>query len=510
MNTDSVIKRYSITLFVNIAKVFTGLVNATIVPNSLGVSNYGNFNFLLRTFKAIQTFLTLSTNSAFFTYSSKNKKSTNAFIVFFGWAIVQLIIILLIIFGSIIFGFKGKLFPDQINIFIILIGILQWVNYIGSISIQFGETKAESVYVQKINLLSSLITTALNVILFLFDILNLNTFIIVNYIGSLVIISFNYYYFLIKRKQDYFDRYNPEKTKETISYFVQFCTPLIVYGIFGFISNIFDRWFLQITDGSVQQGYFSISFRWISIVMIFTTSIISIFWREVSFAYNKKNIEQVNKIYFKSLKPIYLLSIFSAIVVYMNSEKIIKLFLHEDYYGAISVLKIMAFLPAFSAISQINSTFFYAVEKVKLHRNISIITMILGVLLTYVLVAPTTLIIPGFSLGSNGIAIKMIVISIILSTIQSFYILKMIKSSLSQWIHFQFLVLLFLVSAGVLTNVIIDMFILNTLLSIISFVIIYTTISGGILFIKPQLAGISNEEFIYYKNQFVRYFQNHK
>ena len=64
-------------------------------------------------------------------------------------------------------------------------------------------------------------------------------------------------------------------------------------------------------------------------------------------------IEQVNKIYFKSLKPIYLLSIFSAIVVYMNSEKIIKLFLHEDYYGAISVLKIMAFLPAFSAISQI-------------------------------------------------------------------------------------------------------------------------------------------------------------
>ena len=86
----------------------------------------------------------------------------------------------------------------------------------------------------------------------------------------------------------------------------------------------------------------------------------------------------------------------------------------------------------------------------------------------------------------------------------------MIKSSLNQWIHFQFLVLLFLVSAGVLTNVIIDMFILNTLLSIISFVIIYTTISGGILFIKPQLAGISNEEFIYYKNQFVRYFQNHK
>ena len=510
MNTGSVKKRYIVTLLVNIAKVFTGIINATIVPISLGVANYGNFHFLLKTFKSIQIFLTLSSNSAFFTYSSKNTKSTNASIVFFGWAIIQFIIILLIIFGSIIFGFKEKLFPDQFNIYIIVIGILQWVNYVGSISIQFGETKAESVYVQKINLLSSLATTLINLILFLLNVLNLNTFIIVNYIGSLIIISFNYYYFLIKRKQNYFDRYQPEKIKETISYYVQFCAPLVVYGIFGFFSNIFDRWFLQITDGSVQQGYFSISFRWISIVMIFTTSVINIFWREVAYAYDNKDIELVKEIYFKSLKPIYFLSTFSAIFVFMNSEKLIRLFFNEEYYGAISVMKIMAFLPAFSAISQINSTFFYAVEKVKLHRNISIITMILGILLTYVLVAPTTLILSGFSLGSNGIAIKMIVISIILSTIQSFYILKMIKSTLSQWIQFQFLILLFFVSVGVLTNVIIDIFILNAILSIISFVIIYTTISGGILFIKPQLAGLTNVEILNYKNQFLKYFQNLK
>ena len=165
-------------------------------------------------------------------------------------------IFLIILFSTQFSSFQEKLFPGQINIYILLIGLLQWINYISSVTIQFGESKAENIFVQKINFISSTLATSINVSLYIFDYLTLNTFIISNYVGSLFIIVVNSYYFLIVMKNDYFDSFNFDDLKPILNYYVEYCKPLVVYGIFGFFSNFFDRWFLQHSDGSIEQGFF--------------------------------------------------------------------------------------------------------------------------------------------------------------------------------------------------------------------------------------------------------------
>lgn len=306
MKTDSVEKRYVVTLFVNVFKLVLGVANSTIVPKSLGIVDFGNYQFLLRSFTSIRGFFNLGLSAAFLTYSSKNIKSSKAFVLFFGWNIVQLLVILIIAVGSFILKLDNLIFPDQTKIYIILIAVLEWLNYFSLNLIQFGETKAESVYVQKINFCSNIAKLFTTVFLFYRHILDLDSFIMINYLGSLLIVLFIAIYFSKKdRKEKYFEEFKFNELKETLRYFVTYCSPLVIYELFGFFSNYFDRWLLQITSGSVQQAYFSLSYQWATISMIFTTSVVNIFWREISYSIGVSDFVRVENIYKKSFRTLF-------------------------------------------------------------------------------------------------------------------------------------------------------------------------------------------------------------
>lgn len=504
MSKDSVRKRFIVTLFVNIFKLIVGIVNTTIVPRSLGVVDYGNYQFLIRSFTSIRGFFTLGTTSAFFTYSSKNVKSGNAFLLFFGWTVIQIIIIFGVIFICEIFQYNSILFPDQITYYIVIIAVLEWINFFSTNLIQFGESKAETVYVQKINFISNFIKLGFTVAFYILGMLDLNTFIIINYLGSLLIIVYILLYFIRgKKKVRYFEEIQIGGLKKALKYFLNYCTPLIIYEVFGFLSNYFDRWLLQLTAGSVQQAYFSIGYQWATITMLFTTSVGNIFWREISFSFGQKEFGRISEIYFTTSKALFFLSVFLCFVLVFQADNLVELFINEEFSDSVVIIQIMAFYPVFMTINTLNTNYFYGTEKIRLYRNISVFGMIFNIISSYFLIAPSDLIIPGLGLQAKGVAISYIINVIISTYIQTIFIIKALKGKFVSLFLFQIVSIISLGFISYSVFVLLNYLPVSIYTNLVGFFLAYSLLVCIAVYIRPQLIGLNREKFNEIRNNII-------
>ena len=70
--------------------------------------------------------------------------------------------------------------------------------------------------------------------------------------------------------------------ENTLKKYLNYCLPLIPYSWITFAYIFIDRWLLQYYSGSVEQAYYSVAAQFAAIALIFTTSILRIFWKEIS------------------------------------------------------------------------------------------------------------------------------------------------------------------------------------------------------------------------------------
>ena len=134
--------------------------------------------------------------------------------------------------------------------------------------------------------------------------------------------------------------------------------------------------------------------------------------------------------------------------------------------------------------------------------------MIIGVFLSYIFVAPSDFIIPGFDLGSIGTALKLAINPIFFSAIQLYFVLKYIKYSQRQFYLNQIIVLLFLGVISLSLYILSSQFIQNRLFELIVFSFLYSVTMLFILYFKPQLAGLSRGQLTSFKYQFINITKN--
>jgi hypothetical protein len=78
----------------------------------------------------------------------------------------------------------------------------------------------------------------------------------------------------------------------------------------------------------------------------------------------------------------------------------------------------MTFYPIHQTYGQLSSSIFYATGQTKLYSNIGIITILAGLPVTYLLIAPADKM--GLNAGATGLAIKMVLLNFISVNIQVF------------------------------------------------------------------------------------------
>lgn len=434
MAEDSLKKRYLYKLVSSLVWSGVALATAGIVPRALGPASYGNFNFLTNFFIQVVGFFDMGTATAFYIKLSQrtNDYKLIAFYLYFSILVTSLTILL--VAGSSFLKIENIFWPGQEWLVIwaaAIWGILNWFSnqVMNRIMDAYGMTIAG----EKIVILQRILSLLLLLVLFISGFLGLKEYFLYQYviIGFLCAawwrtLSQNGIYLFQKFKLTCF---------EIVSYskeFFNYTYPLFIYTLAGFITAILDRWLLQVYGGSIQQGFFGLSSQIGVLCFLFTNSMTPLLMREFSIAFGNKDITQMAILFRRYIPLMYSITAFFSCFIVIQADKVVSIFGGNQFRDAVTVVMIMAFFPIHQTYGQLSNSVFYATGQTVLYRNITVIFMIIGLPVTYFLIAPKEQ--WGIGIGAAGLAIKTVVLQFIAVNVQLYFNAKFLK--LSFWKYF--------------------------------------------------------------------------
>ena len=496
---DSARKRYLVTLFSNLIFFFASLVTAGIVPRALGPKQLGNFSFLSKVSSALRNLFNMGTSSAFFNYNSKHEKTGPLVKAYSVWLVGQLLIVVSLVVLAALIGIASSIWPGQELKYIIWVLVFDWVFFLVKILKQLSDSKGFTRPAQLINLSISLINIGVLVYFALNGLLNMGRYIAIQTLCSAGISLGIIFWVIIPNKKLYWEGRVRGRLKEFATYFYKFSAPLAVIMLVSFIFEYFDRVILQKFSGSINQGYFHIASSWAALATLFTASIVTIYRREVAHAIGKDDMVRASGIFSSYLKRMYFLAVVLAVFLAFHAKALLGLIAGPEFMPATIVVIIMAFYPIHQAYGQLGGQTFHASERTAQLRNIAVIAMLLGIPLSYFLLAPKNFALPGLALGAKGLALKTVLWNLVLVQVYLVYNCRFFKlRPIHFWWHqiYSLAILCFIMYAS---KQAVGVFIKGAETSSVIFrmgveVIIYFSVSGFIVYLFPKVAGIERQD----------------
>ena len=482
-------RRYFFTILTSIFRSLIAFVTGMLLARFLGPKQYGNMSFLIGIFLSIRQLLDMGTSQAFFTFMSQRLRPRIFITTYFLWLFIQFIIILIVI---------GLFFPINWiqliwhgeNRSLILIAFAAsfmqnsvWPSVQQSLEAQRLTYKAQSfgIVIVFFHLIAVLI-------LYFFKKLGIYSIFFAIFI-EYVIASFIAYRF-IQYEPENSERKSILTNKGIYKMYSKYCTPIILYSWVGFLYSFADTWLLHKFGGSVNQAYYSIGSQVAAISLFATTSILNIFYKEIAEAFHNNNLQKASLIYYKVSRSLFLISATISCFLIPWTKDILNNLLGSEYINGNITLAIMLLYPIHQSLGQIGGTIFYATEQVKLQSKIGIIFMLISIIVTYFILAPNNMLIPGLNLGSEGLALKMVLMQFIQVNIIAYIISSLLKSKFE--FSYQFLtIIIFLGLSFASYYVIISLIGTNFAFipSLIFCAIIYLVLILSFIFIFPWITG---------------------
>jgi len=363
--------------------------------------------FLLATFTAIKQLLDSGTSAAFFTFLSRRQRSLR-FVI---WVLIWLSIQFLIPIACI-----GLLFPDEWlaliwksdNRELVLLAFA--ASFIQSTLwtavVQMGESQRLTHLVQGTSVVAVILHLSLVSLFFWRDNISVPailTFMVIEWVLAIIFVSMYLRFPKAKTSED--------NLKSTLREFYDYCLPLVPYTWLGFLYQFLDRWLLQNFGGSVEQAYYAIGYQWGAISLLATQSILNIFWKEIAQAHQEGNHELLEILYKRVSRAMFFAATTVGFFLVPWAKDLLFLILGADYIGGYLALVIMLIYPMYQALGQIVGTMMYATGRVKAQVIIGSVFMVTSIVVSYFVLASDTGSLPGFDLGSVGLAGKMVVMT---------------------------------------------------------------------------------------------------
>jgi O-antigen/teichoic acid export membrane protein len=508
----SIKRRYFFKL---IKSIIDALINASMllfVPNTLGPVNYGNFTFIRDTFQNIIQTSDLNLGSAH--NNAAARKINSQIETNFYFSFVFLIGIILIFFVSIItfLNFNKYLFPAQESKFIFLGAILAYFMYVFSNLMGYSDSKSLTVGFEKRAIIINIIIFLFFLVLFFSNQLNLINFFLYRLFLYFVLITSAFYFFKYQNKFK-FNFVNPfgAEFRKILFNFLTFSGPLIFLSFVGLLFTFFDRWFLQIIDGSKSQGMYSLAFALSSIAGLFLSPFTPLVMQTVAKADEEKDDNLIIST-FSNVKFLYLISVFLSFFFIFHVDQILQLTGGSNYNFGKATIMIMFLHPMHVVYGQIAGGSLIALSKTKLYSNISLFTTIIGFFITYFLIAPVNYVIPGLGLNSFGLALKVVIHQFISVNIQTFFICKYLKISYFNFLKSQFLIPIPIIFIAILEYYFINKFYVNTsiiriIISLIESISIWLFLIVILIYINPKLFFLNKNMIDSFKNKLLSKFK---
>jgi O-antigen/teichoic acid export membrane protein len=507
---DTLRKRYGFKLLSGFLSYGITIIIQLMVPRSLGPKAYGDFGFMTSFFDNLVGSLDVGSSIWFFTNLSK-RNNNKKIIIFYRYVIIViflLILVFVIIATSTIIHQKIWLGQSyRVIYFAMLFSMMTWLVMVKNKIIDaYGLTVAA----EKGRIIQRIVALAIIVLLFFINRLNLFSFFIYNYF--ILILLWFIFDLIIRRSSTYTGFSFNLSIIETRNYcrsLFKYSNPLLVFTIISFAVGFLDRWLLQKFGGSIQQGFFTLSFKMGAVYFLFARSLTQLLTREFSIAFGKKDINQMRTMFRRYVPLVYGIIAYFACFVAVQSEKVVHMIGGSEYEGAKTVMIIMAFYPVHQSYGQLSNSVFYATGQTKLYRNIGLVGMLIGLPLIYFLLAPKSMM--GLDAGATGLAIKMVFVQFIGVNIGLYFNTKFLSLPFFKFLLHQFGSIGIMVIIALGTRLGIDnvpVFRNNIILSFILSGIIYTILIAVIGNYFPKLFGLDKKTIQKMKTKLVYRIKN--
>ncbi|GER94604.1 polysaccharide biosynthesis protein [hot springs metagenome] len=503
MSNDSLKSRYFYKLSTNIIGLLFNVVAQAIIPRGLGPKTYGDFNFLTNFFNQVVTFLDMGTSIGFYTKLSQRPKELGLVSFYFYFMGIVSAGVLGFVAITVVTSINTSIWIEQEVLYIYMAaiwGILMWFSQILN---QMIDGYGLTVSGEKTKILQKALGLILILLLYGFHQLNLINFFYYNYIILLVlagafiwIMQHNGY--LIKDVW----RLSWEQIKRYLKEFYQYSHPLFSYAVVGLVVGIFDRWLLQVYSGSIQQGFYSFSYQIGAICFLFTSAMTPLLIREFSIAYGQQDLSEMARLFRRYIPLLYSIAAYFSCFIAVQSDKVVYIFGGDKFKESAGVLTIMAFYPIHQTYGQLSGSVFYATGQTALYRNIGVIFMLLGLPVTYFLIAPPDNM--GLNMGATGLAVKMVVLQFIGVNVQLYFNARLLKLSFGRYLGHQIastgcFLILSTVAVFIVNNL--QAINKNILVSFLSAGFLYTLTVAAMAYYKPVIFGLKKEDIKSFVNK---------
>ena len=321
--TTSVRGRFAFTVGANLCRSSLSFATGMLLARWLGPTPYGNMAFLLGTFMGFRQMLDLGSSSAFFTFMSQKPRSRRFVMSFFTWLAVQLLVPLFVI---------GLLFPahwietiwrDQNRSLVLLAFAAAFLqNSVWPVVQQAGESQRQTRRVQGIAVALAAVHLLAVTLLWRCGILGLYavfTAIVLEYSLAAVLAHSGFQYAAVDGTGG--------DVEPGFQEYRRYCFPVLLFSGVVFAYMFADDWLLQVYGGGVQQAYYAVGAQFANVALIATTSILSIFWKEIAEAHHRGDHARTGILYRKVSRLLFLVGAAIAGFLMPWSEELIRFIL---------------------------------------------------------------------------------------------------------------------------------------------------------------------------------------
>jgi O-antigen/teichoic acid export membrane protein len=422
---ESVRSRYAVTLSAQIFRLLLSLVTAGIVPRALGPAVYGNYNFLLSTSAALRGFLDNGAQQAFFTFSSQERSSGPLTRLYARVLGLQFAIVFIIIAAAAAAGKLDWLWRAQRLDQIVLVTLLDWALFLVLSLQQLGDSKGLTAYLQLTGAAVSLLTLIGLLLLRCTGHLDFYTFVCVNLAGAVLTGLTLAKRLLLRERARFWD--GAQGARGYVARWWRFTKPLLLIQYYLPVVAYLGLYLIQKWYGSEEQGYYALALQWSAFAMVFTTSGVWIFWREVAHHSATDNLQHAARTYEQFSRLFFLLALVLSCGLSAGSSLLVEVVAGPRFRAAAGVVAVMAFYPLSQTINQLTMASMKAMERTATYARWSIVLSFPDLLLTYVLLAPSDAPVPGLRLGAIGMAIKMAIFGLLSSQVYDWINCRFLK-----------------------------------------------------------------------------------
>ena len=425
MNFASVKTRFLVSILANFVKSAVSFGTGLLIARSLMPSGYGDLTYLLGTFVAIRVLMDMGSSNAFYTLISQKTRGSKFYLIYFVWLLLQFTVSLMMVAVLMPQSLIDRIWfgnSRQLIILALLAAFMQ--QQVWTTIIQLGESSRQTVRVQVLGLLVIASHATVIVILFLAQWLSVTAVLVAIIIEHLLaaLISTKLLYGGLDIKKDVPD----QNVKQILNEYWQFCRPLMLLAVVSFTYEFVDRWMLQRYAGSIEQGFYQISAQLAGISLLATSSILSIFWKEISEANALQNKARVAYLHKRVSRGLFFISATISCLMIPWAEELVTQLLGTAYTESWPIFAILLMYPIHQSLGQVNGAMFLACSHTKTFTAIAIFGQVASIPATYLLLAPDAgSFVPGLAFGALGLAIKMVGMGILLVNIQACLIARL-------------------------------------------------------------------------------------